>query len=63
MDNVPTLGQAMLRGLMPADLLEFAKLGLPGGAMMAFDAGSWDITTAMAGFLGAGARLAFDTSP
>jgi hypothetical protein len=39
-------------GAAPSALLEFARLGLPGGGMMALDAGSWDITTAMAGYLG-----------
>lgn len=34
-------------------LWEFMMLGLPGGAMMAADAASFDITTAMAGLLGA----------
>eukprot|EP00884_Botryococcus_braunii_P007259 jgi/Botrbrau1/16534/Bobra.0327s0003.1 len=47
-----TWGKVWQAGVNPAGLLEFAKLGLPGGGMMALDAGSWDITTAMAGFLG-----------
>lgn len=46
-------GQVWRTGLEWGALLEFAKLGLPGGAMMALDAGSWDITTAMAASLGA----------
>ena len=38
--------------MRPAMVLRFLKLALPGGFMMAFEAGSFDFTTAMAGHLG-----------
>ena len=43
---------AIKAGLAPHYLLRFASIGLPGGILMAADAASFDITTAMAGFLG-----------
>ena len=39
-------------GLSLRTQVAFWTLGLPGGFMMAADASSFDITTAMAGFLG-----------
>ena len=45
---------ALLRaGLSPETQWAFLQLGLPGGCMMAADASSFDLTTAMAGALGA----------
>jgi Na+-driven multidrug efflux pump len=42
----------------PLVLMRFLRLALPGGAMMAFEASSFDITTAMAGHLGPTATAA-----
>ncbi|KAG1668163.1 hypothetical protein FOA52_005155 [Chlamydomonas sp. UWO 241] len=44
--------------LRPALLLRFSALALPGGCMMAFEASSFDVTTAMAGHLGVSAVTA-----
>ena len=38
--------------MRPAIVLRFLRLALPGGFMMAFEAGSFDFNTAMAGHLG-----------
>ena len=38
--------------MRPLVMLHFLKLALPGGLMMAFEAGSFDFNTAMAGYLG-----------
>jgi len=38
--------------MQPSVMLHFLKLALPGGLMMAFEAGSFDFNTAMAGYLG-----------
>ena len=48
-----TLRKAISQGCELKTLRQFWKLGLPGGAMMAADASSFDVTTAFAGALGA----------
>lgn len=50
--SVQTLGKAVKKGCQIGTLCRFWKLGLPGGAMMAADASSFDVTTAFAGALG-----------
>ena len=50
--QVSSTWAAIRAGLAPHYLLRFASIGLPGGVLMAADAASFDITTAMAGFLG-----------
>lgn len=49
----PTLWKAIAQGCKLQTIQQFWKLGLPGGAMMAADASSFDVTTAFAGALGA----------
>ena len=44
--------QLMRAGLSPETQWAFLQLGFPGGCMMAADASSFDVTTAMAGALG-----------
>ena len=56
--QVSSTGAAIRAGLAPLYLMRFASIGLPGGVLMAADAASFDITTAMAGFLGTHWRLA-----
>mmetsp|Transcript_7620 Transcript_7620/g.22493 ORF Transcript_7620/g.22493 Transcript_7620/m.22493 type:complete len:596 (+) Transcript_7620:1342-3129(+) len=48
----PTLWKAIAQGCKLQTIQQFWKLGLPGGAMMAADASSFDVTTAFAGALG-----------
>ncbi|KAK9829555.1 hypothetical protein WJX72_006470 [[Myrmecia] bisecta] len=46
------LSSVIASGLSLSRLGQFFKLGIPGGFMMIFDSGAFDITTALAGFLG-----------
>lgn len=48
----PSLSALLKAGLSPSTQWAFLQLGLPGGLMMAADASSFDVTTAMAGALG-----------
>lgn len=48
----PTLAKAIAQGCELKTIRQFWRLGLPGGAMMAADASSFDVTTAFAGALG-----------
>lgn len=48
----PPLSSLLKAGLSPSTQWAFLQLGLPGGLMMAADASSFDVTTAMAGALG-----------
>lgn len=50
--SLATLGAVVRDGLSLRTQWEFLKLGLPGGLMMAAEASSFDITTALAGILG-----------
>lgn len=50
--NPLTLTSAVKQGCELTTLRHFWRLGLPGGAMMAADASSFDVTTAFAGALG-----------
>ncbi|KAK9809481.1 hypothetical protein WJX73_002316 [Symbiochloris irregularis] len=50
--SMVTLGCVIRDGLSFKTQWEFLKLGMPGGLMMAAEASSFDITTAMAGLLG-----------
>ena len=47
-----TLLSLVKAGLTPETQWAFLQLGIPGGCMMAADASSFDVTTAMAGALG-----------
>lgn len=55
--SMVTLGCVVKDGLSLRTQWEFLKLGMPGGMMMAAEASSFDITTAMAGLLGGCMRL------
>jgi hypothetical protein len=48
----PEVARACRRGASARFLAEFARLGIAGGAMVAFEAGSFDVTTTIAGLLG-----------
>lgn len=50
--SLVTLACVIRDGLSLRTQWEFLKLGMPGGCMMAAEASSFDITTAMAGLLG-----------
>lgn len=56
--SLATLGAVVRDGLSLRTQWEFLKLGLPGGLMMAAEASSFDITTALAGILGQAAPAA-----
>jgi len=47
-----SLSSLVRAGLAPETQWAFLQLGIPGGCMMAADASSFDVTTAMAGALG-----------
>jgi len=49
-----SLSSLVRAGLAPETQWAFLQLGIPGGCMMAADASSFDVTTAMAGALGEG---------
>ncbi len=49
--------QLVRAGLSPETQWAFLQLGFPGGCMMAADASSFDVTTAMAGALGEPVRV------
>lgn len=60
-DGVPygeaTLWTAMSDAVSWETLVEFLKLGIPGGLMMAAEGNSYDITTTLAGILGVSCPL------
>ena len=53
-DGGDSLSSLVKAGLAPETQWAFLQLGIPGGCMMAADASSFDVTTAMAGALGEG---------